>query len=486
MSTPEKIEPTADLAPPPARRGWRPLILRLHFYAGIFVAPFILVAAVTGGLYAIAPTLESVVYRDLLHTDTTGPALPVSEQVLAAQTERPDLTVAAVRPAAEAGDTTRVMFTDPSLGASQRTAVFVDPATATTVGESTVYGSSGSLPLRTWLSEFHRTLHLGETGRLYSELAASWLGVVALGGLFLWVERYRRGRSRSANGARLFTLDRTTRGRRRTLNLHGAGGAWIVVGLVFLSATGLTWSAYAGENIGDVRSALSWTTPTLETDLTGHAGHTDDEHAGHAGHGSTDAATPAAPLDVRQLDGVLNVARANGVTGAVEASIPASSDTAFTVAELRNPWVFSTDSIAVDGTSDRVVDVQRFADWPLAAKMTTWGISLHMGVLFGLVSQLALLALAVVLVTVIVNGYRMWFQRRPSRSGGAPVGRPPQRGALRRISPLAAVGVVAVTAVVGWFVPLLGLSLLAFLAVDLLVGARSRAMSGRTSSKDTV
>ncbi|AMY19871.1 MULTISPECIES: PepSY-associated TM helix domain-containing protein [Nocardiaceae] len=472
MSTPEKIEPTADLAPPPARR-WRPLILRLHFYAGVFVAPFILVAAVTGGLYAIAPTLESVVYRDLLHTDTTGPALPISDQVLAAQAERPDLTVAAVRPATEAGDTTRVMFTDPSLGESKRTAVFVDPATATAVGESTVYGSSGSLPLRTWLSELHRTLHLGEAGRLYSELAASWLGVVALGGLFLWVERYRRQQSRS--GARLFTVDRTTRGRRRTVNLHGAGGAWIVVGLVFLSATGLTWSAYAGANIGDVRSALSWTTPTVDTDLTGHAGHSDDEHAGHVGHGTSDVATPTVPVDVRQIDGVLAVARANGITGPVEASIPASSDTAFQVSQLRDPWVFSTDSIAIDGTSDRVVDVQRFVDWPLAAKLTTWGISLHMGVLFGLVSQLALLALAVVLVAVIVGGYRMWFQRRPSRSGGAPVGRPPQRGTLRRLSPGALIGLVVVTVAIGWFVPLLGLSLLAFLAVDVVTGRLRRA-----------
>lgn len=43
--------------PAPARSGsgWttlRPLILRLHFYAGVVVAPFLLVAAFTGLLYA--------------------------------------------------------------------------------------------------------------------------------------------------------------------------------------------------------------------------------------------------------------------------------------------------------------------------------------------------------------------------------------------------------------------------------------------------
>ncbi|MDV3209589.1 MAG: PepSY domain-containing protein, partial [Rhodococcus ruber] len=58
--------------PPPTRRSGtsslRPLVLRLHFYAGLLVAPFILIAAVSGGLYALAPTIEQLVYRDQLHT----------------------------------------------------------------------------------------------------------------------------------------------------------------------------------------------------------------------------------------------------------------------------------------------------------------------------------------------------------------------------------------------------------------------------------
>lgn len=45
----------------------------------------------------------------------------------------------------------------------------------------TVYGTSGILPLRTWLDYLHRNLLLGDVGRVYSELAASWLWVTALG-----------------------------------------------------------------------------------------------------------------------------------------------------------------------------------------------------------------------------------------------------------------------------------------------------------------
>ncbi|EGH15542.1 PepSY-associated TM helix, partial [Pseudomonas amygdali pv. morsprunorum str. M302280] len=59
-------------------------------------------------------------------------------------------------------------------------------------GDMKVYGTSGILPLRTWIDQFHRGLLLGDVGRIYSELAASWLWVAALGGLVLWAVRRRR------------------------------------------------------------------------------------------------------------------------------------------------------------------------------------------------------------------------------------------------------------------------------------------------------
>lgn len=165
--------------------GYRAFFLRLHFYAGLFVGPFLLVAALSGGLYAVAPSIEQFVYRDHLHVDSNGPALPLSDQVRIAQRVRPDLTVTAVRPATEPGETTRVMFSDPTLGPSERLGVFVDPVKGESLGELTVYGSSGALPVRTWISNLHRSLHLGDPGRIYSELAASWLWIITLAGVAL-------------------------------------------------------------------------------------------------------------------------------------------------------------------------------------------------------------------------------------------------------------------------------------------------------------
>ncbi|GAA3726375.1 PepSY-associated TM helix domain-containing protein [Gordonia hankookensis] len=473
--------PTDPAARPPGGRhiGWEPLVRRLHFYAGILIAPFLIVAVVSGGLYALAPSLEKVVYREQLHTDSTGPARPVADQIRAAMAARPDLTLSAVRPAAAPGDTTRVLFDDPSLGESERMAVFVDPVTARPVGELVSYGSAAALPMRTWISQLHRHLHLGEPGRLYSELAASWLWVIALAGLALWIARYRR--MRHGRAARLISVDRSTKGRARTLNWHGAVGVWIVVGVLFLSATGLTWSRLAGDHIGELRQALSWTTPSVSTSLDdstmpagGPSGH-GDHAAGHAGAGNTGVADT-----VGQVDSVLAVADRIGVTDHVEVSVPTDTTTAFTVAETRQPWQFSPNSVSIDGANGHVVDVSWFADWPLAAQLSTWGIALHMGLLFGLANQIALLLLAIGLLAVIVRGYQMWWQRRPRRSERVlAVGRAPLRGAWRELPVPTIVAIIVIAVAVGWFIPLLGISLAAFILVDGAVGYVNQSRRNR-------
>jgi hypothetical protein len=124
----------------------------------------------------------------------------------AAQAVRPDLTVTAVRPAAASGDTTWVLFDDPTLGESERRAAFVDPVTAQPLGGLAVYGSSGALPLRTWIGQTapqpaSRRTRAGvqRTGRL--------LAVGDHAG-----RRVSPGRQGPA-GSRLCTVDPTARGR---------------------------------------------------------------------------------------------------------------------------------------------------------------------------------------------------------------------------------------------------------------------------------
>ncbi|PAZ11799.1 peptidase [Streptomyces sp. SA15] len=457
-TTDEAPQPAADPAPSPSR--WaplRPLVLRLHFYAGLLVAPFLLVAAVTGFLYAGAFQAEKFVYADEMTVSAVGDSkLPISEQVAAAREAHPDGTISAVRPSPADDATTRVLLAGvKGVDPDHTLAVFVDPYTAEVRGSLEQYGSTGALPLRTWIDEFHRDLHLGDTGRLYSEFAASWLWVIAAGGLVLWFSRRRA--LRKVRGAS---------GRRRTLGLHGTVGVWAAIGFFFLSATGLTWSTYAGANIDELRTSLGHSTPSVTATAGGeHSGHGASASAGDAEHGVG-------------LDKVLAAARAEGLGDPVEIVPPADSSSAYVVKQVQRSWPEKQDSVAIDPTDGEVTDVLRFDDYPLLAKLTRWGIDLHTGVLFGLANQIALMLLALSLILLIVWGYRMWWQR----GRGSAFGRPIPRGAWQQVPPQILLPCVAAIAVLGYFVPLLGIPLAAFIAVDVVLGEIAHRRGGRTSA----
>ena len=180
------------------RAAWGNLLRRLHFYIGLFVGPFIFFAALTGTLYVATPQLENALYQHALHTDAVGEPQSLAEQIAVAEkTVGPELRLHAVRPGLTEGETTRVMFADPSLGPSENRAIFIDPVSLDVRGDLTVYGTSGILPLRQTIDYLHTSLMLGDTGRLYSELAASWMWVAALGGIALWF--YTRPKRRINN-----------------------------------------------------------------------------------------------------------------------------------------------------------------------------------------------------------------------------------------------------------------------------------------------
>lgn len=435
------------------------LLRRLHFYIGLFVGPFLLIAALTGVLYALTPQIEEHLYAEALHTQSRGEALPLATQIERAQTHLADtkLTLAAVRPAPVPGDTTRVMFSSPGLGASEHRAVFIDPVTGEVRGDMKVYGTSGVLPLRTWIDQLHRGLLLGDVGRIYSELAASWLWVAVVGGLALWVSRRAR----------------VKQPRRNLRGWHASAGIWLAVGLLFFSATGLTWSEFAGENIGVLRAYYGWSTPNVSTALgqeTGQHMHMNmDEHAEH----HMPMATAAAPANVApaSFDNVLATARSAGIDAKrVEIRPAATADKAWVVSEIDRSWPTQVDAVSVDPHTFKVVDHVEFAQYSLPAKLTRWGIDAHMGALFGLANQLLLVLFASGLAAMVVVGYLMWWRRRPITGRDGTL-----LDAWRQAGPVTRLSVIVLAVAVGLALPVLGASLAGFVLWDVLISLRASA-----------
>lgn len=436
---------------PPVAAQIQALLARLHFYGGLLVAPFILLAALTGGLYAMSPTIESFVYRSVLEVPASAEQVPLQDQILAAQQTHPDLTVAQIWPSDKAGDPTRILFNDPNIEADEQRAVFVDPGTGRVIGDLPSYSGLGELPLRRWVSGLHENLHLGEPGFVYSELAASWLWFLVLGGTFLWWRSVRR-RKRKLRGP----IPRMLRGlpskkgsRVRAMNLHAITGSVVAVVLIGLSLTGITWSNTAGKSVNTIVAEMNWKATPIATKVS---------------------AAETVPLDTAgQATRVLQTARAEGLTGPLRLYPPTAMDGGWKASELWVPGRVASDQISVAGATGRTIARQDFADLPTFSKLSSWGIYLHMGTMFGLPLQITLLAVAMAIVAIVVMGYRMWWKRRPTRGGMGTA-----LGTWKAVGWPVRIGALVIALPIGWLLPYWAFSLALFIAIDAAIQASKR------------
>ncbi|MBW9461732.1 PepSY domain-containing protein [Kluyvera sp. EC_51] len=436
-----------------SRAAWVHLLRRLHFFIGLFVGPFIFVAALTGTLYVATPQLENLMYRQALQGEMSGERHSLAEQIAVAERSLgTPLRLSAVRPALEAGETTRVMFDDPALAPSENRAIFIDPITLAIKGDMTVYGTSGILPLRQWIDYAHRSLLLGDIGRLYSELAASWMWIAALGGVALWA--FTRPKRRIKN-----RLQNTRR-------VHVTLGWCLLAGMLLFSATGLTWSQWAGGNVDKLRATFGWLTPQVNTQLHGSEAMVMDPHAEHHAH-HQGMVMSEPPIAVDRIDAILQVAQRGGIDAThLEIRPPRSVDRAWTVTEIDRRWPTQVDAVAIDPGSLAILDYTQFADFPLMAKLTRWGVDFHMGVLFGLPNQLLLMAFGLALCVAIFMGYRLWWIKRPAQSSVSPVQTLAQSWLALALPGRVLTLLLAIA--FGLALPVMGASLLLFVIIDWL------------------
>jgi uncharacterized iron-regulated membrane protein len=256
---------------------------------------------------------------------------------------------------------------------------------------------------------------------------------------------------------------------------------WLALGLLFLSATGLTWSNWAGGRVDQLRAQLGWITPAITLKLPGAAAGAaigpamgGGEHAHHHGGmqmgggamaASIAAPTPALQDPARDFDRILQTARQGGIDSTqLEIRPPRSADQAWMVREVDRSWPTQVDTIAIDPATHTITSRADFDTFPLIAKLIRWGVDMHMGILFGWPNQLLMGAIGLALSAMIVLGYRMWWLRRPAAGAGAQT----LTQAWAALGWPARIAALAVAAALGWCLPVMGVSLLAFLVVDVL------------------
>jgi uncharacterized iron-regulated membrane protein len=439
-------------------------VWRWHFFAGLFVAPFLIVLAVTGGLYLFDEEIEGWWDRELVRVAPTASPLPLEIQersVLAAHPGAEIVRVAAPAPGRAAEWQVR------AADGVVRT-VFVDPADASLRGEL-----ASDRRLMAIVRELHGELMLGRFGTTLVELAACWTFVLLVTGVFLWWPR--GARSGGVLWPRL-----GARGRVLLRDLHAVPALWNAAFVGFLVLSGLPWSGFWGEQVaklGTLAPALApspnfhGAPPALGLpDVAARAPvHDHDASHGELPWAVRKAGVPELPSAHGAripLGQVMRVARARGIDGpGLSVIYPKGASGVFTLSFVP-ATAQAQRTLHLDPRSGAVIEDVGWSEYSPLGKTVELGVMTHMGSQFGLANQLLLAASCLVTIASVVLGVLTWWRRRPPGALAAPPRTP---------GFVPSAGVIVFAALLGAFFPLAGASLLAVLAVDALWRRMRRA-----------
>ncbi|MDJ0702942.1 MAG: PepSY domain-containing protein [Leptolyngbyaceae cyanobacterium MO_188.B28] len=457
----------------PANRFYR-TIWRWHFYAGLFVIPFMLVLATTGIIYLFKPQLDAVMYHRQMFVQPSGGIAAYTQQLEAAQRVYPDAAISKFTPSVAANRSGEVELVTSD---NQTLTVFVNPYTTQVLGERNEDNN-----LQANARRLHSELMIGPVGDYLIELAACW-GLVLLGtGLYLWIPR---------NGFSLWgtLLPRLGSQSQRVFwrDLHTVPGFYSMLLIGFLILTGLPWTGFLGETFAQVWNrfpAQMWDDFPQSTVLTGALNRNGiqsvpwaveqfpmpqsdllDEHPYQPLMDKTPASkavegnTPVTPIN---LDFVIALAQSQGAPPGFNVSWPDGEKGVYTISAFPDDPTQEV-TMHIDQYSGKVLADVRWRDYGLVPKAVELGIAVHMGKYFGLENQLLMLAACLAVILLCVSGGVMWWKRRPVRRIGAPT--IPSYAPQWKLP----IGIIAVLGVV---FPLVGFSLVAVLLLDYLVLSR--------------
>ncbi|WP_336353948.1 PepSY domain-containing protein [Pseudomonas atacamensis] len=434
------------------------LAWRWHFYAGLFVAPFMVMLALTGIIYLFKPQLDSLMYSSLLDVPVGHHTVPADDLLQRVKAAYPQGQVTQYLPPVNAERSAQFVVKN----AGHELNVFVDPYHGDILGEQ-----DAKQNLQAIARAIHGELMIGTVGDRLIEMAAGWGVVLVVSGLFLW---WPRGQAAGILWPRW-----NSRGRVLWRDLHAVTGFWGATLLLVMLLSGMTWTGFWGKQYAQVwnvfpaamwdnvptsdieaRSLNSATRQTVPWAMENTPMPMSGDHAEHMNHGTAHAG-PAAP-EV-SLQDVQNIASERKVEPGYSITLPTTATGVFTIA------VFADDprndaTLHIDQYTGKVLADVRFEHYGTVARATEIGVMLHEGKMFGTFNQIVVLLICLMILLSAVSGVVIWWKRRPEGKFGVPP--------LRHDLPTWKTG-VAIMLVLAVVFPLVGASLLFVWLLDRFV-----------------
>lgn len=430
-------------------RRWRST-WRIHFYAGLFAMPFILLMAVTGLVILYTQPIQDLLQDDLRVVSDQGDWVSFDDQAAAVEATFPDWPISSMTMPTDGTHATAFGVDD---GSTSGRLVFVDPYSAEVLGSTSTDGDivglsnrlhgylnneSVTIPLPTVSALFDEGPVMRDyvLGDLVLEVLGVWTLVLVFTGLYLWWPRRTNTAEGEANGRGVFKVRWSKGGRARWRDLHGLSGVLMTLVMLLTLVSGFGWSTYWGPNFTALANEI---TPNTWTDAPasplGERGdldrygnqipwNTGDRPIPSSYATEADGSLPA-PIP---LDTVVRIGAEEGMKPGYTVYFPANvedeaGNLVYGSFTLSNSWPRATGE-------GRDLYLDQFTGESLD-EMTGWGygaisygmdvlVSTHMGTQLGLVSRIFMTALCVLAAWSVISALVMFLKRRRKGTLGLP------------------------------------------------------------------
>lgn len=471
-------------------RRWRS-VWRIHFYAGMFSIPFLLLMAVTGLVILYTQPLQDATQADVRTVTVGEQRVSYDDQAAAIAEAHPDWTILGFTVPNEPARSTMFAVDD---GTAMGREVFVDPFTAEVLGDEKTGGGLVGLSnrLHGYLNNEAITVRLPSMGFVWDggpvmrefvagdmvlEVLGVWTLALVASGLFLFWPRRSRNGTGTKGPRRLFGVRWAAGGRARWRDLHGVGGLLALVVLVVTIFSGMGWSSYWADGFGAFAAKVA---PNDYVDAPSSAlGERGDlDRLGNQIPWATgDFPVPASyapdPLDGTQpqplaLDSVVAIAEQEGMKPGYTVYFPANEvdeagNTVHGSFTVTNSWPRKTsegrDLFLDQYTGETLAEQREWGYGTIQLGMDTL-VSTHMGTQLGLFSRVAMTALCGLIIWSCISALAMFWRRRRPGTFGLP--RRPADVRLERAALAVAVGL-------GILFPLWGVVALVIFGIDRFV-----------------
>lgn len=383
------------------------IFFKFHLWLAVPFGIIVTLICFSGAMLVFEPEAVKVLRHDILYVDNPQhTALPIDILVKNVEKTLPeDVKVTGV-----------TMYSDPELACKvnlskpRRAAVYVDQYTGKVKGK---YESPAFFDfmqrLHRWLLDSRDDSGGVFWGRTIVGISTIVFVLVLLSGVVIWWPRTARMLRNS--------LKITTSKSRHLLwrSLHVAGGMYVLILLLVMALTGLTWSftwyskgfyALFGVNEVPKSGAVAYAEQQAKDAAKAKK---------NAGKADDNAGKDEKTVDVyAEWQGVYDTLRARNVKFDNITVSDGTADVAF--GGLGNQR--AADKYTFNRSDGRITSVTLYADSDKSSKIRGWIMSVHMGNWGGLLTRILWFIAALFGATLPLTGYYLWIRRLRRRSRG--------------------------------------------------------------------